>query len=254
MAYAARSAHRSMLPPAAARGAVASLLALGLALAPCRVLAHTADASRAPGDEPTPSGTPEVDEPAADATAGEEAAASDQDDVESNEPSPTEADEPEPEPEQNEQNEQNELDGDDAEDELDDDDELAETPPPQGEALRPLQTAAWWTMFGAFAVGTTAGVLAGLAERQEDRATRLSSLFDANTGAQPLYADRQDEYEGYLRRGDAYARAAIGVAVVAGLTTIASITLFAIDAKRQRSDRAPRTALRVRPGGLEVRF
>jgi hypothetical protein len=129
---------------------------------------------------------------------------------------------------------------------------------PTAAPLRPMQTAAWWTMFGAFAVGTTAGVLAGLAERQEDRATRLSTLFDIQTGAQPLYADEQREYEDYLRRGEGYAKAAIGVGVVAGVATIAAITLFAIDAKRQRGDAAAkqprRAALRVRGGGVEVRF
>lgn len=131
---------------------------------------------------------------------------------------------------------------------------------PTAAPLRPMQTAAWWTMFGAFAVGTTAGVLAGLAERQEDRATRLSTLFDAETGAQPLYADRKAEYERYLRRGEGYATAALGVGIVAGAATIAAITLFAIDARRQRGDathkgKPPRrTSLRVRGGGMEVRF
>jgi hypothetical protein len=129
---------------------------------------------------------------------------------------------------------------------------------PTAAPLRPMQTAAWWTMFGAFAVGTTAGVLAGLAERQEDRATRLSTLFDAETGAQPLYADRKDEYERYLRRGEGYGKAALGVGIVAGVATIAAITLFAIDATRHRSDAAPkqrrRAKLRVLGGGMEVRF
>lgn len=129
---------------------------------------------------------------------------------------------------------------------------------PTAAPLRPMQTAAWWTMFGAFAVGTTAGVLAGLAERQEDRATRLSTLFDSETGAQPLYADRKDEYEQYLRRGEGYGKAALGVGIVAGVATIAAITLFAIDAARQRKDAAPkpkrRAKLRVLGGGVEVRF
>ena len=129
---------------------------------------------------------------------------------------------------------------------------------PTAAPLRPMQTAAWWTMFGAFTVGTTAGVLAGLAERQEDRATRLSTLFDAETGAQPLYADKRDEYERYLRRGEGFAKAALGVGIVAGAATIAAVTLFAIDAARQRGDatrkQKRRAALRVSGGGLEVRF
>jgi hypothetical protein len=129
---------------------------------------------------------------------------------------------------------------------------------PTAAPLRPMQTAAWWTMFGAFAVGTAAGVLAGLAERQEDRATRMSTLFDAETGAQPLYVDRKDEYERYLRRGEGFATAAMGVGIIAGAATIAAITLFAIDARRQRGD-APRKqrgrmTLRVRGGGMQVRF
>ena len=84
------------------------------------------------------------------------------------------------------------------------------------------------------------------------------TLYDSQTGAQPLYADRKDEYEQYLRRGDAYAKAAIGVGVVAGVAAVAAITLFAIDARRQQREREPReprkAALRLRAGGMEVRF
>lgn len=154
------------------------------------------------------------------------------------------------------------VDADEGEDPDDDatelDDDATDAAPPPGNTaapLRPMQSAAWWTMFGGFALGTTAGVLAGLAERQEDRATRLASLFDSETGAQPRYADRQDEYEGYLDRGNAYAKAAIGVGVVAGVTTIAAVALFVVDARRQRTERTTaRRTLRVRTGGLEVRF
>ena len=240
MAPAARPARGLEPAPSTARRILASAVALGLALAPC---AARAEPSEAPDAEPAA-------EPDVESTSSDEAAEPD-----ATEPTPSE--ETSPEEDGNPDETEPELDASTALDEEEDDDAELEDEPPQGEPLRPLQTAAWWTMFGAFSVGTTAGVLAGLAERQEDRATRLSTLFDAETGAQPRYADRQDEYEGYLRRGEAYARAAIGVGVIAGVTTIAAITLFAIDARRQRAE-APRerarASLRVRPGGMEVRF
>ena|SRR5688572_11740842 len=124
--------------------------------------------------------------------------------------------------------------------------------------LTKLQTAGWWTLFGAFAVGTTAGVLAGLAERQEDRALRLATLFDGETMAQPEYEDEQAEYERYLRRGKAYQRGAIGLAAVSGAVVIAGIVLFAIDASRRKAagKSAQRARVQVRPtvGGWEVAF
>lgn len=251
MALAARPAQRLASAHVTAPRVLVSLLAGGLALAPCRVLAEPAPA--APSEEAS------APAPAADAA---EPTASDPTSTESTseaEPEP-EAEEPDQASEDDPAEEADASDADATEDEETDDadaDVDATAAAPRAEPLRPLQTAAWWTMFGAFSVGTTAGVLAGLAERQEDRATRLSTLFDAETGAQPLYADRQDEYEGYLRRGEGYARAAIGVGVVAGLTTAAAITLFAVDARRQRAERprsTARAALRVSPGAVEVRF
>lgn len=249
MADAARPAHPAR-PPGG--GPLVTLLSLGLAVMPLRAHAEPpppADAASAPVEPAEASapedapGEPNATEPETEGDDGGEGPAAEA----ASEPGPdTEpaADdataEPEPEPD-------------------------PAAPPgalgPTAAPLRPMQTAAWWTMFGAFAVGTTAGVLAGLAERQEDRATRLSTLFDAETGAQPLYADRKDEYERYLRRGEGYATAAIGVGIVAGAATLAAITLFAIDARRQRGDATrkgkepPRRAsLRVRGGGMEVRF
>ena len=122
--------------------------------------------------------------------------------------------------------------------------------------LSTLQKAGWWTLFGAFAVGTTAGVFAGLAERQEDRALRLATLFDSDTGMQPIYEDYRADYERHLRRGRAFERTAIGLGAVTGAVLIAGIVLFALDASRRRvGDRDARRA-RLRPGvgGWEVQF
>lgn len=231
-----------------------AVLSLGLAAMPLRVHAEPApvEAEVAPEAEAAPEGDAaaagaapeaEVTEPTPDGDASDEDATAEEVAAEG-EASPDET----------------EASGDEVAEDAEGD-AAADAPGalgPTAEPLRPMQTAAWWTMFGAFAVGTTAGVLAGLAERQEDRATRLSTLFDSQTGAQPLYADRKGEYEEYLRRGEGFAKAAIGVGVIAGAATIAAITLFAIDAKRQRSERAPsekrRASLRVRGGGVEVRF
>ena len=94
-------------------------------------------------------------------------------------------------------------------------------PPGVPERLPVLQQAGWWTVFGAFVVGTSAGVFAGLAERQEDKATRLASRFDLDSQAQLLYEDEQDEYERLLRRGEAFQNTAIGLGVASGVVLIA---------------------------------
>lgn len=264
MADAARPAH-----PAhpAGGGLLVTILSLGLAMMPLRAHAEPAPPTVAAPAEPEGASEPEGT-----ADAAPDAA-------------PDEADAPPPELEGDDGGEGPEAEaeaatGPEPEADADADAEAGDAKPgptdvpakpeqpapgalgPTAAPLRPMQTAAWWTMFGAFAVGTTAGVLAGLAERQEDRATRLSTLFDAETGAQPLYADRKDEYEEYLRRGEGFAKAAIGVGIVAGVATFAAITVFAIDARRQRSGDATRkatepprrAAFRVRGGGMEVRF
>jgi len=250
MVQAARLAHSTGLPLIPliprGRGAMAITLGLGLATWPGAAIAQEPGTTQEPatvqerGIEPeAPQELPATDpleEPAKIAEDGSGPGPSAAEDLE--DPAET-----------------SEAIGEESEPEVDDE---VVPPPAVVEPLRTLQTAAWWTMFGAFAVGTTAGVLSGLAERQEDRATRLSTLFDSETGAQPLYADRQEEYEDYLRRGDAFAKAAIGVGVVAGVATITAITLFVIDARGQRADRGPREGRRARfrwrLSGMEVRF
>lgn len=260
MADAARPAHP-------AGGPLVTILSLGLAVMPLRAHAEPAPPTAAAPAEPTEAGAPE-------GTPTEPDAAAPETEGDGGGEGPAAEADPEAETETGAgADPEAELAADEASDDASAKAEPADaaTKPDQAAApgalgptaapLRPMQTAAWWTMFGAFAMGTTAGVLAGLAERQEDRATRLSTLFDAETGAQPLYADRKAEYEQYLRRGEGYATAALGVGIVAGAATIAAITLFAIDARRQRGDATrkakepPRRAsLRVRGGGMEVRF
>ncbi|MEZ4452476.1 MAG: hypothetical protein R3B09_23635 [Nannocystaceae bacterium] len=122
--------------------------------------------------------------------------------------------------------------------------------------MRPLQRAAWWTVFGTFALATTGGLFAGYAEVQEDRAQRLASTLDPTTGGQYLYADKQQEYEDYLAKGERQAWAARGLLIGAGVAAIAAVTMFAVDARRQQRQRptALRRGLRLGRGGLEVRF
>ncbi len=247
-------------PPAPRSSAtLVAVVALGLVISPSRAHAQPARAAEAATTEPSADAEPPGDTAPADVAAEPDAAAPDaaEPDVAA-EPEPEAAGEAAAEPPADVAAEPDAAEPDAAEPA----DDAAEPEPgalgPTAAPLRPMQTAAWWTMFGAFALGTTAGVLSGLAERQEDRATRLSTLFDAETGAQPLYADRKDQYEGYLRRGEAQAQAALAVGVIAGAVTVAAITLFAIDARRQRGERAPKAGKRAAFGvgrrGLEVRF
>jgi hypothetical protein len=119
------------------------------------------------------------------------------------------------------------------------------------ERMRSMQAAAWWTLFGAFAVGTTAGVFSGLAVRQQDRALRVATVFEPGTGRQPLYADKKAEYDTILRRGRAFQGSAIALATLAGAAAVTAAVLFIVDERRRRRDT---TALRWLPTGIEVRF
>jgi hypothetical protein len=136
------------------------------------------------------------------------------------------------------------------------DEESEEDPLPPGvpERLPPMQQAGWWTVFGAFVLGTTAGVFAGLAERQEDKATRLASRFDLEDQAQLLYEDQRTEYEKLLRRGEAFQNTAIGLGVASGAVLIAAATLFLVDRRRSRRGAAKRAQVRPHVGGFEVHF
>jgi hypothetical protein len=135
------------------------------------------------------------------------------------------------------------------------DDDMLQLP----QRLPPMQTAGWWTLFGGFAIGTVAGVLAGLAEREEDAAVRLAARYDLDTGSQPAYADVRAEYEDTLRRGKAEANAAIALAVVGLGAAVAGITVLAVaHARERRAKRGskPQSArhIQMRGGGFQVRF
>ena len=118
-----------------------------------------------------------------------------------------------------------------------------------------LQRAAWWTLFGAFSLATAGGVLAGLAEVQEDRALRLASTIDLESGGQYTYADKQAEYQGLLDKGERYQWTARGLLLGGGLALGAAIALFAVDGARARKAGQLRARrLHFGAGGLEVAF
>lgn len=123
--------------------------------------------------------------------------------------------------------------------------------------LPPMQQAGWWTVFAGFAIGTVGGVLGGVAERQEDKATRLAVSFDLETGSQPLYADVRDDYQKALDRGRAAQKAGIALGVIGIAAVIAGVVVLAVDLKR-RKQTSPRTTARrfeLRlDRGLQARF
>jgi hypothetical protein len=117
--------------------------------------------------------------------------------------------------------------------------------------MPPLQAGGWWTLFGSVAVASLGGVFAGLAESQEDRALRIASELDAETGAQPDYADVRGDYDDALRRGHRYEVAAWSLLAVSGAALVGAITLFGLHARRSRAMER-RTTWTGR--GLELRF
>jgi hypothetical protein len=124
--------------------------------------------------------------------------------------------------------------------------------------LPPLQRGAWWSMFGAFALASTGGVFAGLAEVQEDKAERLAITLDSSTGMQLPCADIQGEYADILRVGRRDAGVARGFLAASTGFLVAGVALFIVHAVRVRkADRARRARdarVGVARGGLEVRF
>ncbi len=120
--------------------------------------------------------------------------------------------------------------------------------------LPPLQRAGWWSMFGAFALASTGGVFAGLAEVQEDKAERLTLTLDASTGSKLVYEGIEAEYDDILRVGRRDAALAKGFLVAGGGFLIAGVALFIVHATRGRKASAATARLRPAAGGLEVRF
>mgnify|MGYP006870797170 CR=1 FL=1 len=118
--------------------------------------------------------------------------------------------------------------------------------------LPPLQRAAWWCMFGTFALAGTGGVFAGLAEVQEDEAERVAITLDTDTGGQQQYTGTaRAEYEAALATGRRDANIAKGFLGVSGATLIAGVVLFIVHATRTRKQES---RLRATAGGFAVRF
>jgi hypothetical protein len=120
--------------------------------------------------------------------------------------------------------------------------------------LPPLQRAAWWCMFGTFALASTGGVLAGLAEVQEDAAERVAITLDPGTGGQQQYSgSARAEYEAALAAGRRDATLARGFLAVSGVTLVAGVVLFIVHATRVRKQGGA-GRLRAAAGGLAVHF
>ncbi|MCA9700312.1 MAG: hypothetical protein KC431_22490, partial [Myxococcales bacterium] len=131
------------------------------------------------------------------------------------------------------------------------------------ERLPKLQAAGWWTTFGAVALASAGGVLAGVAEAREDQAKRLAYGFDLNTGQTNLYDDVGDEYEGLLREGNAYQWAARSLIITGSVALLTGVGLFIADGVQRRRAgssrsarlRGPGLGIRLEPGpGLRLRF
>lgn len=129
----------------------------------------------------------------------------------------------------------------------------ANVPAPPRERLPTLQRLGWWHVLGALSLGTAAGVFAGLAEREEDRVTRIAVGFDLSQGRSTLYAEREDDYERALARGEAYQATAYVLSGLAAATAVVAATFFVLDARRKPAQRAARRT-RLGPGTMEVRF
>ncbi|MCA9693178.1 MAG: hypothetical protein R3A51_14390 [Nannocystaceae bacterium] len=130
---------------------------------------------------------------------------------------------------------------------------LTDVPEGVPDRMAPLQTAAWWTMFGTFVLGTTGALFAGLAGVEEANAERLTLIID-QTGSAAQYSTIQDEYETALRKGETYAWTSRGFLIGSGVALVAAITLFGLHARNKRRAAAVARRMQLRGPGLEVRF
>lgn len=126
---------------------------------------------------------------------------------------------------------------------------LGDRPANVPDRMRPLQAAGWWTLFGTAVLGTAGGVFAGLAERQEDEAVRVTQLVDLSTGSKLQYSDVSEDYEAMLQRGENFSWAARGFFIAGAATAVTSVTLFILDRRQQKQRR-----LSFGPGSASVRF
>ena len=132
---------------------------------------------------------------------------------------------------------------------------LAEDPLPEGvpETLPRLQRAGWWSVFGGVTLATAGGIFAGLAEREQNEASNLATVFDPESGSRLIFEDVQAEYEDHVRRGNAFAWTSRGFLIVGGAGIVTGIVLFALQKKRGVTQDQAR--LRWRGGQrLEVAF
>ncbi|MCY1063103.1 hypothetical protein [Nannocystis sp. SCPEA4] len=117
------------------------------------------------------------------------------------------------------------------------------------ERLPPLQRGGWWAVFAGFALASTGGVFAGLAETEEDKAVRLISQIDPETGGSLQFADVKGEYNDILARGRRDAILAQSFLAAGGVALAVGIGLFIADRVKRRPTRVTAGA-----GGLQVRF
>lgn len=123
------------------------------------------------------------------------------------------------------------------------------------ERMPALQAAGWWAAFGTVAFGTAGGLFIGLAEREEDEASRLAQSLDLSTGRREEYANVSDDYEQAIGRGQLYQNVAIGMFVVSGVALITSVTLFAVHGTRKRKAKADKPRISgIGLGSVEVTF
>jgi len=124
--------------------------------------------------------------------------------------------------------------------------------------MKPLEMAAWWTLFGAVTFATVGGVFSGLTEVEEDRASALATSLraegeDSPDLEYPRYETEKSEYEEILQRGNRYQWVSRSFMIVSGAALVAAVTLFIVHHRRDRRRRAD-ARVRLEASGIGVRF
>lgn len=113
--------------------------------------------------------------------------------------------------------------------------------------MNTLQIAGWSSLLGGLALGAGASALLNAAQTSEGSAQRILRRFDETSGAHPIYAGVQTEYNKHLNRAAIRRSSALALSITAGVAFLTGVTLAIVGAT-QRKGKEPRIH------GLSLRF
>lgn len=103
--------------------------------------------------------------------------------------------------------------------------------------LRKMEVAAWSSIFSSGLLLALSAAAYSYSQVHLSRAERIVSRFDNRTGAHPVYAEVQSEYQKQRRRAGALQSTALGLSIATAVALGTGLTLLQIDRKTKKKSR-----------------